>query len=122
MGTINSTEKSPKSDSTRAETAYAEQRKQDNTKYCQALTRKGNRCSRKALFEGKTRIGKIKIPFLGEKEVDCCYLCSQHLSMYSTLGLYKVLKWYYIDKNMSYEEWCIVYPEECDHIQNKKIL
>ena len=74
---------------------------------CQAITKAGVQCNRKAMLGNKTYI----------KDINCCMLCWQHAAEYGLYTLYSGLK-FMNDSGMSWDEYCIRYPEYCLEIEN----
>ena len=83
---------------------------------CQALTLDGNQCKRPASL--RYYVKSLKIPFLGEYELNCCNLCTQHALVYATPTLIDLLKWY-SNRGLSYEEWCVANWVECEQYKKK---
>lgn len=68
---------------------------------CQAIKHDGTPCTRPAVTD-KTYIKRLR----------CCFLCWQHSLIYGVYLTYKVVKTL-TEKDLSMDEWCRLYPEEC---------
>lgn len=86
---------------------------------CQAITEKGNRCSREAYInvDLTKKRNLLRIPYIKLKittpTYKCCFFCKQHaaikLSYYSLYGINK-----FLESRLSWEEWILYYPKEAE--------
>jgi len=80
---------------------------------CQAVTKNGTQCVRRArikldLTKGKKIYGYKIIPKTG-----CCFYCIQHTAIITGFAMYKI-GWLLAEKNIEWDEYITLHPDYLD--------